>query len=177
MLVVRAARPADADAVARIYSEGIAERSATFETEPRTAADVLAWMDAGERLPLLVADDDGRVLGWARILAYSDRSAYAGVGEVSLYVGRAARRRGAGRRLLQAIERHAGELGYWKLITKLFPENAASLALLRGSGWREVGLHLRHGRLEGEWRDVLMLERVIGDQAPAPDGGAASPGA
>jgi L-amino acid N-acyltransferase YncA len=177
VLVVRAARPADADAVARIYSQGIAERTATFETEPRTGADVLPWMDSGERLPLLVADEQGSVLGWARILAYSDRECYAGVGEVSIYVDRAARRRGVGRRLLEEVERHAGELGYWKLITLLFPENEASLALLRRCGWREVGLHLRHGRLEGEWRDVLMLERLIGDQAPAPDGGAASPGA
>jgi L-amino acid N-acyltransferase YncA len=177
VLVVRAARPADAGAVARIYSEGIAERSATFETEPRTGADVVAWMDAGERLPLLVADEDGRVLGWARILAYSDRPAYAGVGEVSLYVDRPARRRGIGRRLVEELERHAGELGYWKLTTKLFPENAASVALLRSCGWREVGVHLRHGRLEGAWRDVLVLERAVGDQAPAPDGGAASPGA
>jgi L-amino acid N-acyltransferase YncA len=177
VLVVRPATPADADAVARIYSEGIAERSATFETEPRTAADVLAWMDAGERLPLLVADEDARVLGWARILSYSDRAAYAGVGEVSVYVDRPARRRGVGRRLLDELDRQAGELGYWKLTTKLFPENTASVALLRACGWREVGLHLRHGRLEGAWRDVLVLERLLGDQAPAPDGGAASPGA
>ena len=163
--------------MARIYSEGIAERSATFETEPRTGADVLGWMDAGERLPVLVADEDGRALGWVRILAYSDRSAYAGVGEVSLYVDRPARMRGVGRRLLEELERRAGELGYWKLTTKLFPENTASVALLRRCGWREVGLHLRHARLEGAWRDVLVLERPIGGQAPAPEGGSASPGA
>jgi L-amino acid N-acyltransferase YncA len=163
--------------VARIYSEGIAERIATFETEPRTGADVLAWMHAAQRLPVLVADEDGRVLGWARLLAYSDRPAYAGVGEVSLYVDGPARRRGVGRRLLEELEQRAGELGYWKLITKLFPENTASVALLRRCGWREVGLHLRHGRLDGTWRDVLVLERAVGDHAPAPDGGAASPGA
>jgi L-amino acid N-acyltransferase YncA len=83
VVAVRPAGPADAESVARIYSEGIADRSATFETAPRTGADVLGWLAAGERLPLLVAEADGRVLGWARILAYSDRAAYAGVGEVS----------------------------------------------------------------------------------------------
>jgi phosphinothricin acetyltransferase len=129
-------------------------------------------------MPVLVADQQARVLGWARILAYSDRAAYAGIGEVSVYVDRSARGRGIGRRLLEELERRAAELGYWKLTGKLFPENAASVALVRRCGWREVGMHLRHGRLEGLWRDVLVVERLLGAaQAPAPDGGAASPGA
>jgi L-amino acid N-acyltransferase YncA len=174
---VRPARPADAEAVARIYNEGMAERSSTFETTPRGAADIRAWLAAGERLPLLVADEEGRVLGWARILANSDRAAYAGVGEVSVYVDRSARGRGIGRSLLEQLERRAHGLGYWKLTGKLFPQNAASLALVRRCGWREVGLHLRHGRLDGAWRDVLVVERLLGDQAPAPEGGPESPGA
>ena len=177
MLAVRAAEPGDAEAIARIYNDGIEERVATFETDPRSGEDVRRWLSAGERLPVLVADHDGRVVGWARIVAYSERPAYAGVGEVSVYVDRAARGRGTGRQLLEELERRAGELGYWKLVTKIFPENAASVALLRRGGWREVGLHLRHGRLDGRWRDVLLLERLVGDQAPAPDGGASSPGA
>jgi L-amino acid N-acyltransferase YncA len=177
VLALRAARPGDAEAVARIYNDGIEERIATFETEPRSADDVRRWLSAGERLPVLVADDGGRVLGWARIVAYSDRAVYAGVGEVSVYVDRGARGRGIGRRLVEELERRAGELGYWKLTTKVFPENAASIALLRRSGWREVGLHLRHARLDGAWRDVVLLERLVGDQAPAPEGGASSPGA
>jgi L-amino acid N-acyltransferase YncA len=175
--MVRPARPADAEAVARIYNEGIAERSATFETAPRTSADVLGWLDAGERLPVLVADRDGRVAGWGRIVAYSDRAAYAGVGEVSVYVDRAERRRGVGRQLVEALEQRARELGYWKLLTKVFPENTGSLVLLGRCGWREVGTLQRHGRLDGAWRDVVLAERLIDDQAPAPDGGAASPGA
>jgi L-amino acid N-acyltransferase YncA len=177
VLAVRVAGHSDAEAVARIYNEGVAERSSTFETEPRTAAHVGHWLEAGERLPLMVADEDGRVLGWARILAYSEVAAYAGVGEVSIYVDRRARGGGVGRTLLEELERRAGELGYWKLIGKVFPENAASIALLRRCGWREVGLHVRHGRLDGAWRDVLVVERLLGAQAPAPMGGAASPGA
>jgi L-amino acid N-acyltransferase YncA len=158
---VRPAVGADAQAVAAIYNEGIAGRLATFETVPRTAADIRAWLDAGERLPLLVAEEKGEVVGWARIVAYSDRAVYAGVGEVSVYVREAARGRGIGRRLLEALERRGRELGYWKLTGKLFTENAASAALIKSCGWRDVGLHLRHARLDGDWRDVLLVERLL----------------
>jgi L-amino acid N-acyltransferase YncA len=177
VLAVRPAGLRDLEAVARIYNEGMAERSSTFETAPRTVEDIAGWLRTGERFPVLVAEQETGVLGWARILAYSARPAYAGVGEVSVYVDRTARGRGIGRRLLEELEGRAGELGYWKLTGKLFPENAASAALVRRCGWREVGLHLRHGQLDGAWRDVLVVERLIGAQAPAPDGGAASPGA
>ncbi len=161
MEVIRPAASADLAAVAAIYNEGIGERVATFETEPRGAADVAGWLAAGPRLPLLVADADGAVVGWARLMAYSEREVYAGVGEASLYVAGAARGRGIGGRLLDALHEHAAELGYWKLVGGLFPENAASAALLRGRGWREVGTHLRHSSLDGEWRDVLLLERLL----------------
>ena len=159
--MIRAARESDAQAIADIYNEGIATRLATFETEPRAAGDVGAWLAAGERLPLLVAEEDETVLGWARILAYSDRPVYAGVGEVSVYVTEPARGRGIGRALLEELQRHATELGYWKLVGKLFTANAASAAMVRRCGWREVGMHHRHSRLDGEWRDVLLVERVL----------------
>jgi L-amino acid N-acyltransferase YncA len=158
---IRAARSADAQSVADIYNEGIATRLATFETDPRTAEDVEKWLVAGERLPLLVAEEDGRVLGWARILAYSDRPAYAGVGEASVYVTESARGRGIGRALLEALQESAKHHGYWKLLGKLFTANAASAAMCRRCGWREVGLHHKHSRLDGEWRDVLLVERVL----------------
>ena len=101
------------------------------------------------------------MLGWARILAYSDRPVYAGVGEVSVYVTERARGRGLGRALLEALQERAAELGYWKLVGKLFTANAASAAMVRRCGWREVGMHHRHSRLDGEWRDVLLVERVL----------------
>ena len=161
MAAIRAARPADAQSVADIYNEGIATRLATFETEPRAAEDIESWLAAGERLPVLVAEQDGVVLGWARILAYSDRPVYAGVGEVSVYVTEQARGRGLGRRLLEELQRRAVELGYWKLLGKLFTANAASAGMVRSCGWREVGMHHRHSRLDGEWRHVLVVERVL----------------
>jgi len=159
--VIRPAGGRDTEAIADIYNEGIATRLATFETEPRTAADVELWLAAGDRLPTLVAEEDDVVLGWARVLAYSDRPVYAGVGEVSVYVAEHARGRGLGRSLLDALQQRAKELGYWKLVGKLFTANAASAAMCRRCGWREVGMHHKHSRLDGVWRDVLLVERVL----------------
>jgi L-amino acid N-acyltransferase YncA len=158
---IRAAAAADAQAVADIYNEGIATRLATFETEPRTAADVGAWLAAGGRLPVIVAEEDAAILGWARITAYSDRPVYAGVGEVSVYVTERARGRGLGRGLLEALQDRARELGYWKLVGKLFTANEASAGMVRSCGWRRVGMHHKHSSLDGEWRDVLVVERVL----------------
>ena len=158
---MRPAGAQDAEAIARIYNQGIAERSSTFETEPRSAADVERWLVNADRLPVLVGAAEDDVLGWSRILAYSDRAAYSGVGEVSVYVDAAARGRGLGRALLEALEQRARELEYWKLVGKLFTDNAASAALVERCDWRTVGLHLRHGRLDGEWRDVRLVERIL----------------
>jgi phosphinothricin acetyltransferase len=158
---IRPAVAADAEAIATIYNAGIEERSSTFETDPRSASDIEAWLAVGERLPLLVADQDRAVVGWARIQPYSARAAYAGVGEVSVYVAPSARGRGIGRRLLEALQASAEALGYWKLIGKLFTGNAASAALIHSCGWRDVGTHRRHSRLDGEWRDVLVVERLL----------------
>ena len=161
-------RPAqldDAEAIAAIYSEGIAERMATFETGPRSAADVEPWV--GADLPLIVAVEDGRVLGWAKLSEYSDRCAYAGVAEVSVYVGRAARARGAGRALVEGACAAAEQRGMWKLIGLLFPENGPSRALFGASGFEEVGTFRRHGQLDGRWRDVLVIERRLGPAADA----------
>ena len=159
--MIRPAGEGDTEAIADIYNEGIATRLATFETEPRTAADVELWLAAGERLPTLVSEEDQAVLGWARILAYSDRPVYAGVGEVSVYVAEHARGRGLGRALLEELQDRARQLDYWKLVGKLFTANAASAGMVRSCGWREVGMHHKHSRLDGEWRDVLLVERVL----------------
>ena len=162
---IRSAGPDDAAAVAAIYNEGIEERSSTFETAPRTIADIEDWRASGERYPLRVAEQNGEVSGWARLARHSDREAYKGVGEASVYVRRSARGRGLGRRLLEDLAATAEELAYWKLTGKLFPENSASLALVRRCGWREVGTHLRHGRLDGQWRDVIVVEILLGEAA------------
>jgi L-amino acid N-acyltransferase YncA len=160
---IRPARPEDAAAIAAIYNEGIEERQATFETQPRSEEHVLP--DIGGPLPFLVAAEGDRVLGWAKVGTYSTRPCYEGVGEASIYIARAARRGGVGRRLLEALAEAAERQGHWKLIGLIFPENAASVALFELLGYERVGLHRRHGRLDGEWRDVLVLERRLGDAA------------
>ena len=160
----RLAGPADADAIARIYNQGIAERIATFETEPRTTAQIAAQLaDKGDRFPTVVVERDGQVVAWASAGAYRSRPAYAGVAEHSVYVDRAARGSGAGRVALEALFRAYAERGFWKLVSRIFPENTASLALHERAGFRVVGVYQRHGKLEGQWRDCVIVEKLLGE--------------
>jgi L-amino acid N-acyltransferase YncA len=152
----------DADAVARIYNEGIEDRVATFETEPRSAEDRRAAIAAARgRYPFVVALDGGVVIGFASAGAYRSRPCYRGVGEFSVYVARSYRGRGVGRALLAALIAEAERLGFWKLVSRVFPENAPSRALCRAMGFREVGVYEKHGKLDGAWRDCVIVERLI----------------
>lgn len=161
-ILIRSARETDAAAIARIYNQGMAERGATFETEPRTADDIHARLREQHRYPLLVAaDDGGAVIGWAGLGSYRSRPCYAGIGEFSIYLDSTARGRGIGRQLLGALVDAARERGYWKLVSRIFPFNAASRALCRACGFREVGVYEKHGRLDGRWMDVVIVERLI----------------
>lgn len=162
-MTTRAAVSADAREIARIYNEGIADRLATFETEPRAAADVLGWLEAG--IPLVVAEDDGDVVAWAAAHEYRPRAAYAGIGEFSIYVARGQRGHGLGRAALEALIEECEARGYWKLVSRIFPENEASLGLCRSLGFRKVGVYRRHGKLDGEWRDCVIVERLLGEAA------------
>jgi phosphinothricin acetyltransferase len=155
----RPATPADAGAIARIYNEGIADRVATFETAPRTAEDVRRWLDGAH--PVVVAEDGGAVVAFAATSAYRPRACYAGVAEFSVYVARRARGRGLGRLALAALLREAEAAGFWKLVSRVFPENAASRALLRSLAFREVGVYHKHGQLDGVWKDVVIVERLL----------------
>jgi L-amino acid N-acyltransferase YncA len=155
------ARPEDAGAIALIYNQGIEDRMATFETRPRTEEDVRRWFD-GRHPIVAVEDDEGRVVAFASTSSYKPRECYAGVAEFSVYVARQARGQGAGRRALEALITEAEAAGFWKLLSRVFVENAASRALLRSVGFREVGIYLRHARLDGSWRDVVIVERLLG---------------
>jgi L-amino acid N-acyltransferase YncA len=157
---VRAARAGDAAAVAEIYNAGIRERTSTFETRERGAAEIAGRM-ASERHPFLVAELDGRVAGFAATSAYSDRDAYSGVAECSVYVDPALRGRGAGTALLEELAAEAGRRGFHKLLGKLFASNEASMRLVKRGGFRVVGTHHRHGQLDGGWRDVILVERLL----------------
>jgi L-amino acid N-acyltransferase YncA len=164
LITVRAAQPADAGAIATLYNQGIAERQATFETRPRRPGEIEAWFEPD--LPFLVADDaSGRIVGFARISPYSDRCVYEGVGEHGVYVDAGARGRGVGRRLLEELANAAERRGMYKLTSRVFTTNVASLAVHRAAGFEEVGIQRRHGRLDGEWKDCVLVERLLGDAA------------
>lgn len=162
----RIATVEDAEAIARIYNEGIADRIATFETEARTPAQMAsALTDKGDRYPTVVVERAGAVVAWAGAGAYRSRPAYAGVAEHSVYVARAARGTGAGRAALEGLCRVYAERGFWKIVSRIFPENTASLQLHERCGFRVVGVYRRHGRLEGVWRDCVIVERLLGEAA------------
>jgi L-amino acid N-acyltransferase YncA len=160
MLTARPATRDDAAAIAAIYNEGITDRIATFETRLRTADDIGGWFD-GRHPIVVVTDDANRVIAWAATSTYRPRECYAGVAEFSVYVARSGRTRGAGRLALQALVDAARDAGFWKLLSRIFPENQASRALVRSIGFREVGVYERHAQLDGKWRDVVIVEYVI----------------
>jgi L-amino acid N-acyltransferase YncA len=149
-------RPADWDGVRRIYAEGIATGNATFETEPPPWE---AWDRAHRPDCRFVAREGAEILGWAALSKVSERCAYGGVAEVSVYVAGNARGRGLGRRLLEELVRASEEAGIWTLQAGIFPENSASIAIHERCGFRKVGVRERLGRLRGVWRDVALLER------------------
>jgi len=157
---------ADASAIAAIFNQGIEERVATFETHEQTPERVGELI--GRRRVALVAEVDGTVAAFAWVGAYDDAHAYySGVGEATMYVERGARRTGVGRALLEAVASAAADAGFYKLVGKVFTSNEPSIAMLRSLGWREVGVHVRHGRLDGAWKDVLVVELLVGDAADA----------
>ena len=162
-VIIRTADAGDAAAIAAVYNQGIAERTATFETEPRSVADAEARLRDQLRYPTIVADEDGAVVGWAGVSSYRPRACYSGIGEFSIYIDRAARGRGIGRRLLDALVDEARGRGYWKLVARIFPFNDASRRLCRACGFREVGVYEKHGRLDGRWTDVIIVERLISE--------------
>ena len=155
----RAAGPDDAEAIARIYNGGIEERIATFETRPRTAGEIREWFDDG--LPVVVVEDGGSVISFANTSAYSSRECYSGVAEFSVYSAGEARGRGAGTLAMEALISAAEAAGFWKLTSRVFVENVPSRKLLLSLGFREVGVHEKHARLDGLWRDVVIVERLI----------------
>jgi L-amino acid N-acyltransferase YncA len=148
--------PSDWEEVRRIYLEGIATGHATLETE------VPAWdlWDRAHRMDCrIVGREGGRMVGWAALSRVSERCAYGGVAEVSVYVAAEARGKGVGLTLLEALIRASEDAGVWTLQAGIFPENTASLSIHRRCGFRVVGVREKLGRLRGVWRDVALLER------------------
>jgi phosphinothricin acetyltransferase len=160
-LRTRPAVPDDAQAIAAIYNQGIDDRIATFETAHRSSDDISGWF--GTRYPVVVVTEGDResVIAFAATSIYRPRECYAGIAEFSVYVARSARGHGAGRLAMEALIAEAERMGFWKLVSRVFPDNIASLKLLRTLGFREVGVYERHARLDGIWRDVVIVERLL----------------
>ena len=156
----RPARPADAPAIVEIYNEGIEDRVATFETEPRSVAQIEAWFESAHAL-VAVTDGGGKVVGYAVAHPYSDRRCYQGIGEFSVYVRRSHRGLGIGRMAMAALVEASRNKGLWKLLSRVFPENHASLTLMARAGFKEIGVHEKHGKLDGVWRDTVIVERLL----------------
>ena len=157
----RSASPADAPAIATIYNQGIVDRIGTFETEPRGAEQIEAWFDG--RHPIVVVEEGREVVAFASTSAYRSRPCYVGVAEFSVYVARNHRGSGAGCVAMTALLEAAQAAGFWKLLSRIFPENTASRALMAKVGFREVGLYRRHGKLDSAWRDCVIVERLLGE--------------
>jgi phosphinothricin acetyltransferase len=165
-ITIRVASYADAAAIASIYNQGISTRLATFETEPRTPGEIAAQLlEKGARFPTIVVEREGRLVGFAGAGPYRARPCYGGIAEHSVYVDAAARGTGIGRVALTALIETYETLGFWKLVSRIFPENRVSLALHERAGFRVVGLYRRHAKLDGAWRDCVIVERLLGDAA------------
>lgn len=184
-IVVRVANLGDAPAIVRIYNQGIERRIATFETRLRTPEDIVGWF-GDPRHPLLVVSQSPsgegaggevlsslstreewgevavpNILGWIHASEYRPRECYAGIGEFSVYIDEAAQGKGAGSALMAAFLPACTEAGLWKVLSRIFVENTSSRALCRKFGFREVGVYERHARLDGVWRDVVIVEKLL----------------
>src|SRR3954453_6461900 len=153
---VRAAHGGDAEAVAMVYNQGVEERVATFQPDPVESEAFAERIEAGELF--LVAEEGTDLVGVAWVSDYDPLSSYyAGVGEVTLYVERSSRRAGTGSMLLEALGTQAATAGRRTPAATTFASNEPSLALFDKAGYREVGIHQRHGRLDDEWKDVVVV--------------------
>jgi phosphinothricin acetyltransferase len=162
-LTVRDATPRDAEAIARIYNQGIEDHVATLETTLRTPDERRQWLEArSERHPVLVAvTGAGDVVGWASLNQFNPRPVYDHVADFSVYVDRAARGSGVGQLLLEALEQRARQIGFHKLVLAAFPTNTGGKRLYQRRGFSTVGIYHEQGLLDGAWVDVILMEKIL----------------
>jgi L-amino acid N-acyltransferase YncA len=167
-LGIRPATTTDAEAICRIYNQGIEDRVATLETELRSPAERRAWLaERGPRYPVIVAERDGAVVGWGSLNVFNPRRAYDHVADVSVYVERRWRGHRVGHGVLAHLVGLAARLGYHKVVLAAFPFNAAGLALYERLGFCSVGVYRQQGRLDERWVDVIVMERLLDPERPA----------
>lgn len=158
----RLATADDAEAIARIYNQGIDDRIATFETAPRSVEEMRSQLAyKADSFPTVVVLSGNDVIGYATAGSYRTRECYAGIAEHSVYVDRDHRRKGVGKIALLALCAEYADRGFWKLLSRIFPENGASLRLHEQCGFRVVGTYQKHAKLDGIWRDCVIVERLL----------------
>ncbi len=155
--------PADLPAITRIYNQGIEDRMATFEPDPKDEEQVADWLfrDDQDRYEVIVALAGGEVVGWAALRPYSHRCAYAGIADLSVYVERDARGKGVGARLLSDLEERARRHDFHKIVLFALSLNRAGLRLYAKRGFREVGVFKEQGKLDGRFADVTIMEKIL----------------
>ncbi|HZF06654.1 MAG TPA: arsinothricin resistance N-acetyltransferase ArsN1 family A [Patescibacteria group bacterium] len=159
---VRPATAADAASICEIYNQGIEDRLATLEAELRTPPERREWLQArGPRHPVVVAEQDGRVVAWGSLNAFNPRDAYRHVADFSIYIERGYRGKGVGTVVLTRLVELARELGYHKMVLSAFPFNAAGMALYERLGFRTVGIYKEQGLLDGRWVDTIVMEKLL----------------
>lgn len=161
-ITIRPATEEDAGAICTIYNQGIEDRVATLETDLRTPDERRQWLAArGPRHPVIVAEAGGEIVGWGSLNAFNPRKAYDYVADLSVYIERGWRGKGVGSRLLARLIELARELGYHKLVLSAFPWNRGGMALYQKLGFRTVGTYKEQGRLDGQWVDTIIMEKLL----------------
>ena len=155
------ASAADLEAIRRIYNEGIEDRVATLEIEPKSPEDIEAWWnDHDEHYGVLVAVEENVVVGWASLNRFSHRCAHNAIADLSVYVARSRRGKGIGTILLTYLENHARG-SFHKIVLHALNDNAAGKRLYASQGFREVGVFREHGQLDGKLVDVVAMEKIL----------------
>ena len=161
-ITVRPATLADAPAICEIYNQGIEDRIATLETELRIPEERRQWLvERGPRHPVIVAEAQGKVVGWGSLNVFNPRKAYDFVADFSIYIERDWRGKGVGSRLLSRLIELARELGYHKLVLSAFPWNEGGMGLYQKFGFRTVGIYKEQGKLDGRWVDTIIMEKIL----------------
>ena len=161
MVAIRPAKPEDLDSITAIYNEAIATTVATFDTEPKTVEEQRAWFEShGAKHPILVAEMNGAVVGWASLSQWSDRRAYADTAEVSLYVKEGFQAKGIGRGLLETITQQGRDVGLHTLIARIVEGNETSVRLHESVGFQHIGVMKEVGRKFGRLLDVYLMQKT-----------------
>ncbi|NHC41312.1 N-acetyltransferase [Bacillus sp. MM2020_1] len=164
-VVIREAINSDIISIQTIYNQGIEDRIATLETEIKDGSYMMDWFEKHKgRYKVIVAEDEDQIVGWAALNQYNNRCAYDGVADISVYISRDYRGKGIGKKLLADLESHAEENGFHKMVLFTFPFNQLGKGLYKKMGFREVGIFKNQGIIDGEFVDVMAMEKLLHPQ-------------